>query len=107
MTNAVATQRWPWEPVPVEETVALLQRDFGYAVMWSAIVVHSTREELRRVVNTRRGQIMPRGECRFSDGTTVEFVDIGMPQPSVRELTVRELVDEVTTHAFQMGLTFS
>lgn len=89
----------PWEPAPVEETLALLQKDVAYMVTHTCVVVRSNREELRLRVNTLRGQIVPRGECKFSDGTTIEYQDLGMPQPGVLEMTV----DELTTHVWQLA----
>lgn len=103
MTNELTT-RFPWEPVPVSETVALLQRDFAYAVWMTAVVVHSNRPELQICVNTARGQIVPRGECRFTDGSTIELHDIGMPQVGRSEMSVRELMDYVWSVARDLGL---
>lgn len=107
MGNEVV-QRWPWEVAPaepsLEETVRLLQRDFAIAVQLTAIVVHSNREEFRMTVNTRRGQIIPRGECRFSDGTTIEFQDIGMCQPNVHTMAVQEIMAKVLEIAAELGL---
>jgi hypothetical protein len=99
------TTRFPWEPVPVSETVALLQRDFAYAVRMTAVVVHSNRPELQICVNTARGQIVPRGECRFTDGSTIELHDIGMPQVGCSEMSVRELMDHVWNIARNLELT--
>ena len=108
---------YPWEQVPatveptpatrsVEDTVTALQRDFAYAVGMTAVRVHSSREELRATVNTPRGQIIPHGEVRFSDGTTLEFYDMGMPQPKTPTMaTVKELVAHVWTLASELGLT--
>jgi hypothetical protein len=93
---------FPWEQLPavvepaatpaVEETVTLLQRDFAYAVQYTAVRVHSPHTELQFTVNTPRGQIVPRGECKLSDGSVLEFQDIGMPQPDAPTATVQELV---------------
>lgn len=100
----LTVQRFPWEPVPVEETVESLKRDFAYAVVFTAVKVHSKHEALQFVVNTRRGQIIPRGEGKLSDGSTVEFADLGMPQPKVETATVQELIQLVVTAAREMGL---
>jgi len=89
--------RMPWDPpetlpaVPVEETVSLLQRDFAYAMTHTAIMVHSSHAALQMLVNTRRGQIIPAGECKLSDGTVFELQDIGMPQPNCEAMSVQEL----------------
>lgn len=96
--------RMPWEPVPVEETVKAMQRDMAYMVTHTAIAVHSNRPELRHVVNTRRGQIVPRGEVKYADGTTIEFQDIGMPQPGVEAMSVSELFERVLSDVGNMGL---
>lgn len=96
--------RFPWEPVPVAETVKLLQQDFAFAVQYTAVMVHSTHDELQIVVNTKRGQIVPRGECKFTDGTTFEFLDIGMPQVGAPVMTVRDLMTKVLETAQLIGL---
>lgn len=105
MSNEVAPfKRFPWEPVPVSETLALLQRDIGYMVTHTAVVVHSNRPELSMCVNTKRGQIVPRGECRFTDGSTLELQDIGMPQVNAPVMTVQELMARVWSVARDLGL---
>ena len=104
MTSDLTTQRMPWEPAPVQETVALLQADMAYMVTYTAVMVHSNRPELQMLVNTRRGQIVPRNECRFSDGSTVELQDIGMPQVGRPEMTVQELLAWVWETAQGLGL---
>lgn len=98
---------YPWEkPVPavIENTVALLQRDFAYAVTYTAVLVHSKHVALKMLVNTRRGQIVPRGECRFTDGTTFELQDVGMPQPNCPEMTVPDLMAKIWETAREHGL---
>lgn len=97
-------KRFPWEAVPVAETLALLQRDVAYMVTYTAVVVHSNRPELAMCVNTKRGQIVPRGECQFTDGSTVEFQDIGMPQVGAPVTTVQELTARVWSLARDLGL---
>lgn len=101
----VTVRRMPWEPVPVEETVAMLQRDFAYAVINTGVIVRSNQVALRMVVNTARGQIVPRGVGRFIDGSTVEFQDLGMPQPNSPQMTVEQLVKQVADAARELGLT--
>lgn len=96
--------RMPWEPVPVAETVALLQRDFAYAVQCTSVTVHSNNPAFEMLVNTPRGQIVPRNECKFTDGTTVEFQDIGMPQPGAPFMSVKELIARVWDLARELGL---
>ena len=100
--------KFPWEvqlpAVPVEDTVALLQKDFAYAVQMTAVLVHSNRPEFQMLVNTPRGQIVPRNECKFTDGTTVEFQDVGMPQPSAVFMSVKELIAQVWDRARELGL---
>lgn len=99
------TTRYPWEPAPLADTVALLQRDMAYLVAYTAVMVHSNRPELQIIVNTARGQIVPRGECRFTDGSTIELQDIGAPRPGVPEMTVQELMAQVWQVAAELGLT--
>ena len=109
---------FPWEtPVPAvveppaapavmstKETVAALQRDFAYAMTHTAVIVHSKHEALQLLVNTPRGQIIPRGECKLTDGSTLEFTDIGMPQINVPYMTVKELLGEVWSIVAKLGL---
>ncbi len=105
---------YPWEQLPVAVEAALppatadvvqaMQRDLGYMVSHTAILVHSNREELRMLVNTARGQIVPRGQCKFTDGTTLELQDIGMPQPNCSALTVVDLMARVWEAARELGL---
>lgn len=105
--GGLTTQRFPWEPVPVSETLALLQRDFAYAVAHTAVTVHSSRPELRMLVNTKRGQIIPLGECRFTDGTTFELQDIGMPQVGASSMSVQELMTRLWEIARELELELS
>lgn len=89
---------------PVEETVAALQRDFAYAVMYTAVLVHSEHAALQMCVNTARGQIIPRGACKFTDGSSFELQDLGMPQPNTPTMSVKELVSRVWNVASELGL---
>lgn len=85
--------RFPWEPaVPsTADTVAMMQRDLTYMVSHTAVLVRSNRPELAMLVNTPRGQIVPRGQSTFTDGVTMEMQDIGMPQVGAPEMTIHEL----------------
>lgn len=105
MSNDVAT-RYPWEPatLTVEDAVKSLQRDFAYAVLNTAVLVRSENQAFRMLVNTPRGQIIPLGEVKFTDGTTVELQDLGMPQISVPYMTVQELMAQVYATAIDLGL---
>jgi hypothetical protein len=94
----------PWEIAPVGETVALMQADLAYMVTHTAVIVHSNRPELRMLVNTPRGQIIPRGECKFTDGSTIELQDIGMPQPKAPTMAVQEIMARVWEAARDLGL---
>lgn len=111
MGNLTYEPKLPWEiDTPAKstgDTVRDLQRDMAYIVAYTAVMVHSSRAELRMLVNTRRGQIVPRGECTFSDGTTVEFADIGAPQIGAPEMAVPDLVARVFETATAMGLELS
>lgn len=107
MSNEL-TVRFPWEPAPapsVEDTVAALQRDFAYAVANTAVVVHSNNPAFRLIANTKRGQIIPRGECKFTDGTTIEVQDVGMCQPGdVPHMTVQEIMTQIWELAAELKL---
>lgn len=97
---------FPWEPAPqsVEDTVALLQSDFAYAVTHTAVVVHSNNPALVFTANTHRGQLVPRGEVKFLDGTTIELQDIGMPQVNAQYMTVQQIMSRVWKLASDLGL---
>lgn len=95
---------FPWEPVPVEETITLLQRDLAFMVQYTAVLVHSNRPNLAMLVNTPRGQLVPRGECKFTDGSKFELQDIGMPQPKTPEMTVQKLMAYLWEIAHELGL---
>jgi hypothetical protein len=102
----------PWEqpdtPPEIEdlaETVRALQADLRFAVSHTAILVRSDNEALRMVFNTERGQGMPDPlKCTFRDGTTMEFQDIGMPQPGVPTKNIKEIVTAALEQAFALGL---
>jgi len=102
--------KFPWEQkpqlpaVPVEDTVAAMQRDMAYIVTHTAVMVHSNQPALSMLVNTPRGQIVPRGECRFTDGSTIEFQDIGAPQVGAPVMSVQELMARVWGVAHELGL---
>ena len=104
MTDDLVPHRMPWEPAPLTETVALIQRDLATMVACTAVLVRSERPELRMVVNTPRGQIIPRGVCNFSDGSTTEFQDLGMPQPGAEMMLIGELMARVWDRAQELGL---
>lgn len=101
---------FPWEQLPARvekpltETVTAIQRDLAYMATHTGVLVHSNNPALQMLVNTARGQIVPRNECRFTDGTTVEFQDIGMPQPGAPLMTVGELLAKVWETARDLGL---
>lgn len=105
---------FPWETpqlpaVPLADTVAAMQRDMTYMVTHTAVLVRSTHPELKKTVNTPRGQIIPRGVCKFnnaygSDPHTTEFQDLGMPRPGVPEMTMGELMAYVWDTAHALGL---
>lgn len=98
------TTRFPWEPVPVEETLALLQRDVAYMVTHTAVLVHSNQAALEMLVNTARGQIVPRGECVFTDGSKFELQDMGMPQIGAPTMSVQKLLAHLQDIVQQLGL---
>jgi hypothetical protein len=114
----ISEMTFPWDaPLPAiveppqapavmstEDIVAALQRDFAYAVTHTAVQVRSPHEALQMLVNTPRGQIIPRGECKFTDGTTMEFQDIGMPQIGASLMTVKDLMARVWEAARELGL---
>jgi hypothetical protein len=104
MTNEVTPFRLPWEPAPIADTVKALQTDMAYIVAYTGVIVHSNREELRAQINTRRGQIVPHGVCKLSEGVTIEFQDIGMPQIGSPEMTVQELMTQTLETASMLGL---
>lgn len=103
----------PWEAEPaapavsteLETHVARLTRDFAYAVANTAIFVHSNNPTFVMMANSPRGHLVPRGEVRFKDGTTVELQDIGMCQPgNVPHMTVQEIMSLIWEKARELGL---
>lgn len=97
---------FPWDPPrrSVEDTVALLQNDFAYAVANTCVVVHSNNPAFAFIANTQRGQLVPRGEVKFTDGTTVELQDIGMCQPNTPYLSVQQIMSRIWKLASDLGL---
>jgi hypothetical protein len=95
---------WEFEPRSVDDAIELIQRDFAYAVTHTAIVVHSNNPAMIFTANTHRGQLVPRGEVKFLDGTTVELQDIGMPQVNVQYMTVQQIMSRVWKLASELGL---
>jgi hypothetical protein len=99
--------KYPWEvpaEPPIEEIMRAIQADILFALKHTAILVRSSNEVLRMIVNTERGQVLPAGVCTFTDGTTVEMQDIGMPQVGIPTMTVQELTGMVLRQAYEMGL---
>ena len=97
---------FPWNPPKrsAEDLIELLQFDFAYAVANTAIVIHSNNPALVFTANTARGQLVPRGEVKFMDGTTVELQDIGMPQVNVQYMTVQQIMSRIWKIASEIGL---
>jgi hypothetical protein len=97
---------FPWDPPrqSAEDAIELLKRDFAYAVANTAVVVHSNNPALVLTANTPRGQLVPRGEVKFTDGTTVELQDIGMCQPNVPYMTVQQIMSRIWKLASDLGL---
>lgn len=89
---------------PLEDRFKLLQRDMAYMVTHTAVQVNSPHAALQMLVNTARGQIIPRNKCIFSDGTALELQDIGMPQPGAPTMTVAALLAQVWGVVRSMGL---
>lgn len=114
MTSEKHAFLMPWDKPPDEpespaerslaDTVAAIQADIAFAVQHTAVLVRSSNEALRTVANTERGQLTPPGFVTFTDGSTVEFQDIGMPQPGAPLMTVHELVKACFAKAIELGL---
>lgn len=92
------------EALPVEEQVSLLRDDVAIMVTHTGILVRSPHPEMRFRINTPRGQIVPRGEAKYSDGSTIEFQDLGMPQPGAPFMSIEDLVNKVLKTAHDLGL---
>ena len=106
-TDTLPAEVGPAQPpaaMSTEDTVSALQRDFAYAMHNTAVLVHSKHEALQILVNTPRGQIIPRGKCRLTDGSTIEFQDIGMPQVGAPLMDIKKLVAEVFDVVSKLGL---
>lgn len=102
----MAEMTFPWEqePTPLENIVAAMQRDLAYMVTHTAVLVHSKHAALAMLVNTPRGQRVPKGECKLSDGSTFEFQDVGMPQVNAPEMSVPDLLKRVYEVTQELGL---
>jgi hypothetical protein len=113
---------FPWDPPPLpvvtepaaapavlstEDVVHALQRDMAFMVTHTAVRVHSPHAALQMTVNTERGQIVPRGECKFTDGSTMKLQDIGMPQVGVPLMPVKDLMALAWKVARDLGLELS
>lgn len=99
--------RFPWEPPAAPSTddvVKLMQADLRFMTTHTAVLVHSKHASLQMLVNTPRGRIIPRGECKFTDGSTVELQDIGMPQVGAPLVSVADLMARVWEVARELGL---
>lgn len=106
MPNELTT-RFPWEPpaaLSAEDAIEALRQDFAYAVAHTCVVVHSDNPAFAMMANTKRGQIIPRGEVKFSDGTALELQDIGMCQPGLSYMTVQEIMTRIWGVASELGL---
>lgn len=102
-----AVMTFPWEQPAartVEDTIAAMQRDMTYMVTHTAVLVHSKHPALAMLVNTARGQLVPRGVCAFTDGSTMEVQDVGMPQPGAPEMSVQDLMVRAWEIARELGL---
>jgi len=98
---------FPWKQSAehsLEDTVAALQRDFAFAVKHTAVLVRSSDERLRMIVNTPRGYNIPEGIGTFKDGTITELYDLGMPQPGAPVMTIDQLAKLVLDKATEIGL---
>lgn len=87
-----------------EDKVTAIQKDLAFIVAYTAVLVHSNQPGLAMLVNTERGQIIPRGECKFTDGSTFELQDIGAPQVGAPLMSVQELMARVWDIARDLGL---
>lgn len=97
-------QSQPEQPRTVEEIVAMLQRDFAFAVNTTAVKVHSNEAAFRIIVNTPRGQIVPTEKTTFSDGTYVQLQDLGMCQPGVSYMELSDIAAMILNVADGLGL---
>lgn len=98
---------WAQPERPLADTVKLLQADVAYLVKHTAVAVHATGEHaaaLSMLVNTARGQLVPTGVGRLTQGHTITFQDIGMPQVGAPSMTMRELAQHVHAVATGLGL---
>jgi hypothetical protein len=108
-----ASSQYETPPEPSLEnlvaTVRAIQADIAFAVTHTAVLARSDNALLRMVVNTPRGQEIPKGVVKYSDGglhiaATIEFQDVGMPQVGVPTMSMLELAQLVHTKALELGL---
>lgn len=101
--------KFPWEEnrgaaPDVDKLVDALRRDLAYVVTHTAVAVHSPHAALQMLVNVPRGQIIPRGVCNLTDGSTIEFQDIGAPQVGAPEMNIEKLMMQVFDAVQELGL---
>lgn len=105
--------RFPWEQepqppfAPLEDRFERLRRDVTTMVTHTAVMVCATHESLDGIVaNVPRNEIVPSGKAKYTGGNTVEFQNIGMPQPGHPFMTLRELLQTVHHKAAELGWEF-
>lgn len=105
-------ERMPWEdeapvdPLKVmEEKLARLAYDLSIMITHTCIEVQSSDDTVLSGVrmNVPRGSC-PDGKTTFKDGTTIEFKDLGMPQPNTAFGSVGDLLQNVHQLATEEGL---
>lgn len=113
--EAPAALPMPWEapaapavaPDDLAGTVKALQADVRYIVTRTAVLVRATGPQaaaLGMLVNTSRGQLVPVGEARYSGGHTIQFQDLGMPQPRAPEMSIADLIAALADTVVKLGL---
>lgn len=86
---------WPWAPQP-EDPLADIKRDMGTMITHTCLAVKSSHEAFKGMaMNVPRSVDNPTGKGTYRDGTTIEFIDLGMPQLGVQFGTIADLLRTV------------
>lgn len=100
-------QRMPWETDPeptTEEKLERLRKDVSAMVACTCALVRSSHEDLHGLrMNVPRGTV-PKGQSFYKDGTTLEIVDLGMPQPQTPFGAITDLLAIIADAAKEAGL---
>lgn len=106
----VQLDAWPPAALPArttEDTVKAIQADVRYIVSHTGVLVYvegPQADKIGLLFNTRRGQKFPTGTTEATGGHTIEFRDLGCPQPGAPEMTLMEAAATLYANLRTLGL---